>query len=116
MFKKGNAFAEQDRDGWIYGSFMPEGLQKDDRAEIKITTYNAGYSNEYHSQKTATKIDIIWQGEAVWGIDGEDVPLKSGDYIIVPPGVRTRMKQVISSTLIVQTIKFPSDPSDKILV
>jgi quercetin dioxygenase-like cupin family protein len=114
MYKKGNAFEEQDRNGWIYGSFMPKGLQKDNRVEIKITTFEKGYSNNYHYQKTATKIDIIWEGEAVWEIEGEEVSLKYGDYVIVSPGVKTRMKTVTSSKLIVQTIKTPSDPTDKV--
>ena len=37
MFKKGNVFQEQVKNGWIYGNFMPSGdLAKDKRAEIKV--------------------------------------------------------------------------------
>jgi mannose-6-phosphate isomerase-like protein (cupin superfamily) len=66
------------------------------------------------TKKTATKIDLIWSGNAIWEIDGEKVPLKYGDYLIIPPGVKTRIKTVSSPTLVVQTIKFPSDPTDKV--
>ena len=112
-FLKGNFQKEQDRNGWIYGSFMPEGLQKDDRVEVKITTWPKGSNNSAHSQKTATKIDIVFQGKAIWEVDGEDVELGPGDYVIVPPKTPTRIKEVLTEDFLVQTIKFPSDPADK---
>ena len=44
-FKKGNIFQEQQRNGWIYGSFMPEGdLAKDERAEIKIAVLDNAFA------------------------------------------------------------------------
>jgi hypothetical protein len=63
VFKKGNAFNEQDRGGWIYGAFMPEGFQKDDRAEIKITSFKKGFSNGYHYQKNSYKdrLNLEWK-------------------------------------------------------
>lgn len=113
-FTIGNYLQEQDRKGWIYGSFMPEGPHKDDRVEIKMAIWKKGQENEYHSQKTATKIDLILEGEVVWEIDGEDVGLKKGDYVIVPPGVKARVKKIISDEAFVETIKFPSLPDDRI--
>lgn len=113
-FAKGNFLKEQERKGWIYGAFMPKGLQNDDRAEIKITNWPKGSNNSYHSQKTATKIDIVFQGKAIWEIDGEKVELGIGDYVIVPPKTPTRIKDVLTDDFLVQTIKFPSIPNDKI--
>ena len=94
---------------------MPEGLQKDDRGEIKVTTWKKGASNKYHYQKTATKIDMLWTGEAIWEINGEPVHLKAGEYVIVPPGVKTRIKDILTDEVICQTIKFPSLPEDKVV-
>jgi quercetin dioxygenase-like cupin family protein len=111
---KGNFLKEQSRNGWIYGSFMPEGLQKDDRVEVKITKWKKGSENTPHFQKTATKIDIMFEGKGVWEIDGQDVELNSGDYVIVPPKVVTRIKSVLTDEILVQTIKVPSDPADKV--
>lgn len=113
-FTIGNFFKEQTRNGWIYGSFMPEGPHKDDRVEIKMAVWKKGQENEYHSQKTATKIDLILEGEVVWEIDGEDVGLKKGDYVIVPPLVKARVKEIVSDEALVETIKFPSLPDDRI--
>lgn len=114
-FEKGNFYKEQDRNGWIYGNFMPEGLHRDDRVEIKLTKLPKSYSNKPHYQKTATKLDIIWKGRAIWEISGEEVELNDGDYVIIPPKVRTAIKDVLSSELIVQTIKIPSTPEDKVV-
>ena len=94
---------------------MQEGLQKDTRGELKVTTWSKGYSNTYHYQKTATKIDMLWSGEAVWEIDGTEVQVAAGDYVIVPPGIKTRIKNVLSDIIVVQTVKFPSIPDDKVV-
>lgn len=116
MYKKGKVFADSSHQGWFYGSFMPEGLQKDDRVEIKVAEYDASCSSPLHYQKTATKIDIIWEGEAIWVVDGEEIKVQKGDYIIIPPLTQAGIRKVISKKLIVQTIKFPSLPGDKVMV
>lgn len=116
MYKKGNVFEEQDRSGWIYGNFMPEGLAKDERAEIKIAKLNGSFTSEPHYNKTSTKLDIIWSGKAIWEIEGKEVEMNTGDYVIVPPKTVVCIKKVISSELIVQTIRFPSVPDDKVMI
>lgn len=113
MFKKGNVFAEHGHRGWFYGEFMEKGLNKDNRAEIKVVDVDKNFTSSYHSQKVATKLDIVWRGEAVWEVEGKEVVLKDGDYLIIPPGTKTRVKEVISQRLIVQTIKIPSISDDK---
>ncbi len=117
MFKKGNVFGEQkERSGWIYGNFMPEGLAKDERAEIKIAKLDNSFISKPHYNKTSTKLDIIWQGEAIWEIDGKDTRLQAGDYVIIPPKTTVCIKKVISPEIIVQTIRIPSISEDKVMV
>jgi quercetin dioxygenase-like cupin family protein len=117
MYKKGNVFKEQERDGWVYGNFMPDGdLAKDNRAEIKVITLNNTFFSKPHYNKISTKLDIIWQGEAVWNVNGKDIEMNSGDYLIIPPKTIVFVKKVVSQNLIVQTIRFPSIPDDKVLV
>jgi mannose-6-phosphate isomerase-like protein (cupin superfamily) len=116
MYKKGNAFEEQERNGWIYGNFMPEGLAKDDRAEIKIARLNSSFTSEPHYNKTSTKLDIVWSGKAIWEVDGKEVEMNSGDYLIIPPKTVVCIKKVTSDELVVQTIRFPSVPDDKVMV
>jgi quercetin dioxygenase-like cupin family protein len=116
MYTKGNVFTENDNRGWIYGSFMPEGLHKDDRLEIKVAKLDKSFTSPPHYAKKGTKLDIIWKGEAIWIVDGEEIFLKEGDYVIIPPQVVVEVKQVLSEELIVQTIKTPSLPEDKVVV
>lgn len=115
MYKKGNAFAEQERNGWIYGNFMPEGLAKDDRAEIKIAKLDSSFISEPHYNKTSTKLDIIWKGKAIWEVNGKEVEMNDGDYLIIPPKTTVCIKKVLSDELIVQTIRFPSVLDDKVM-
>lgn len=115
MYKKGNAFEEQERDGWIYGNFMPEGLSKDNRAEIKIAKLDNSFTSKPHYNKTSTKLDIIWSGKAIWEVERKEVEMNTGDYLIVPPKTVVCIKKVISDELIVQTIRFPSVPDDKVM-
>lgn len=115
-FKKGNVFQEQERNGWIYGAFMPEGdLAKDDRAEIKVAELDNTFTSPPHYNKTSTKLDIIWQGQAIWQVDGQEVEMNAGDYLIIPPRTVVGVKQVLSDKLVVQTIRFPSIPDDKVM-
>lgn len=114
MFEKGNVFEEQDRDGWVYGAFMPEGLCRDQRVEIKVKKLKKGFTSPPHYQKTCTKIELIWQGKAIWELDGKEVEMGTGDYAIIPSKVKVAIKKILSDELIVQTIKIPSIPGDKV--
>jgi quercetin dioxygenase-like cupin family protein len=118
MYKKGNILGEQkERNGWIYGNFMPNGdLAKDERIEIKVVDLNNTFTSKPHYNKTSTKIDMVWEGEAIWQIEGEDIEMKRGDYLIIPPETSTCIKKVISDKLVVQTIKFPSISDDKVMI
>ena len=117
MFRKGNVFEQQrQRDGWIYGYFMPEGLAHDDRIEIKVAKLDNAFTSKPHYNKASTKLDIIWEGEAIWQVNGEDIEMKHGDYLIIPPKTTACIKKVLSNELIVQTIRVPSIPDDKVMV
>lgn len=116
MYKKGNVFEEQERNGWFYGSFMPEGIAKDERAEIKVAKLGNSFTSKPHYNKTSTKIDIIWEGKAIWEVDGKEIEMNKGDYLIVPPNTVVCIKKVLSDELIVQTLRFPSTLDDKVMV
>ena len=117
MYKKGSVFQEQKRNGWIYGNFMPEGdLARDDRAEIKIVRLSSSFTSKPHYNRASTKIDIIWSGKAMWEVEGKDVEMNAGDYLIIPPKTTVCIKKVISDELVVQTVRLPSTPEDKVMV
>lgn len=116
MYKKGNFYSETDRNGWIYGNFMPENdLAKDERAEIKIIRLDNSFTSKPHYNKTSTKLDIVFDGKAIWDVDGEEIEMSTGDYLIIPPKVKVCIKKIISESLTVQTIRIPSTPDDKVM-
>lgn len=116
MYKKGNVFEEKDNKGWFYGNFMPEGLGKDDRAEIKVVKLDKSFTSDPHFNKTSTKLDIIWEGKAIWEVNGEELEMNKGDYVIIPPKTTVCVKKVLSDELVVQTIRVPSTPDDKVVI
>jgi quercetin dioxygenase-like cupin family protein len=116
MYSKGNVFSENERHGWIYGHFMPEGLSRDSRVEIKVVQLDKSFSSPPHYAKIGTKLDIIWEGDAIWIVDDKEIEMHAGDYVIIPPKVTVGVKKVLSDKIIVQTIKIPSIPDDKITV
>jgi len=115
MYKKGNVFQEKERNGWIYGSFIPDGLAKDGRVEIKVATVDSSFTSSPHYNKTSTKIDMIWNGKAIWMVGDKEIEMNTGDYLIIAPKTIVSVKKVISDNLIVQTIRFPSVSDDKVM-
>lgn len=96
---------------------MPEGdLAKDNRVEIKIAVLDSSFTSEPHYNKLSTKIDIVWEGEAIWQINKREVEMKKGDYVIIPPKTIVCVKKILSDKLIVQVIRFPSITNDKVIV
>lgn len=116
MIKKGNVFEEKERNGWIYGNFMPDGVAKDSRVEIKVAKLDSSFTSEPHYNKNSTKFDIIWQGKAIWEVDGKDIEMNTGDYLIITAKTVVCIKKVLTDELIVQTIRIPSIPDDKVFV
>ena len=114
MIQRGNWQKEQERNGWIFGWFMPEGLAKDKRLEVKVASFPKGFSNNPHYQKTATKIDLVIRGEVIYETDGEDMKLVEGDYVILAPKTMSRIKEVLSEDFQIQTLKFPSVADDRV--
>lgn len=95
---------------------MPDGdLAKDDRAEIKVAELDSSFTSKPHYNKTSTKIDLIWEGEAIWEVEGEEVKMEKGDYLIIPPKTTVCIKKVLSQKLVVQTIRVPSVSDDKVM-
>ena len=115
MFKKGNVFQEQkERNGWIYGNFMPDGIAHDERVEIKVAKLDKSFTSKPHHNKISTKLDIIWEGKAVWEVNGEELEMNTGDYLIIPPKTIVCIKKILSDELVIQTIRIPSVLDDKV--
>ncbi|MCK4781665.1 cupin domain-containing protein [Candidatus Parcubacteria bacterium] len=104
------------RRGWIVGHFM-SGLCKTDRVEIKYWRFKKGevVKKEYKTQCCSVEVTIILQGKIDGEVDGREINLKAGEYIIIPPGVANAFPVNVYEDVEGLTIKSPSIPEDKII-
>lgn len=63
------------------------------RFGAKLMQGNAGELLPNHTADVES-IMFIHEGECVIEMDGEDIPLKAGDALIIPPGVRHQFKVI----------------------
>jgi quercetin dioxygenase-like cupin family protein len=94
--------------GWIVGDFSPS-IFKSRELEVGLKILDAGYSEPEHFQRKATEVTLVIEGEC-W-LNGEK--LRSGDIMIVPPGIAGEFYAKTNTTLLV--LKAPSLPKDKVL-
>ena len=99
--------------GWIVGKFKDKLPRKNDEVEIKYWEFETGLTD--HPQKVSSIIEctFILSGKARGIIEGKEVILNAGDYIVISPGVKNNTVVEILEPTTGLTIKAPSDPSAK---
>src|SRR5688572_5895999 len=72
--------------GWIVGKFKDSKPRKTDDVEIRYWEFAQG-SND-HPVKTSSIIEctFILQGRTKALVDGKEIILNAGDYIVIEPG------------------------------
>lgn len=109
-----NKIAENDFKGWITGSFYPTGiLNHDKNIEIKINHFqeSTSFPAHYHSvRKTWT---IVLEGAMHMIIDGDNITIGKGEYVIYGPGVVEELLATEPNTIAV-SIHSPSAENDKV--
>jgi quercetin dioxygenase-like cupin family protein len=103
--------------GWIAGSFIAEPPRKNDAVEIKYWEFKAG-SVTGHPVKVSSIIEVtlVIKGKVRSMIDGQELILKAGDYVIIKPGVENNLQVEILDDTEALTVKAPSDPKAKKVV
>lgn len=95
--------------GWIVGDFDPNLLRKTD-IEIAVQKYKAGEYEKLHKHNKVTEISVIIYGKVMMG----NREYGADDIIELPPGSVTNFTALVDSAVLV--IKYPSIPSDKIIL
>jgi len=95
--------------GWFVGNFEPSLLKSPD-FEICVKYFSKGDTEERHYQRVATEITVLVKGEARIG----DAYLSAGDIIQIEPFEVADFEALSEVALV--AIKFPSIPSDKVVV
>lgn len=108
---------EGGKNGWIVGSFMPEdSVAKTNDVEIKYWSFPVGKID--HPTKTSSIIEItmILEGSMSGQIDGKEIILKKGDYVVIQPNTINNTAQNALEPVTGITIKAPSDTTAKKII
>ncbi len=95
--------------GWFIGDFKPTLLPTRD-VEVAVKRYKKNDYEESHFHKISTEFTVIIDGR-VRMLGSE---YKSGDIVIIPPGVETDFLALSDVTTVV--VKHPGANNDKYIV
>jgi len=101
--------------GWITGQFFPQDRpQHDKNIEIKVSKVDKKFKMEKHYHPIGRDWIIVIQGGLTVNIDGENLAMKGGDYLIIESNTTEEVISAEDNTIVV-TIRTPSLPNNKII-
>ena len=104
----------QKNKGWFIGPFVEPGLRNTDALEIKAWHFATGPSSHAaKSQREALEINIVTRGRLRGTVDGETIEISAGQFIVIPPGIKSDLPQEALEDSEGFCIKTPSIPEDK---
>ena len=88
-------------------------LTGEDNDRLSVHVVHVSRDSRPHYHETLTETYVVLDGEGVIELDGEEVPLRPGTVVHIPPGVRHR---AVGALTILNIVTPPFDPSDEHLV
>lgn len=116
MFHIGNFKTEaKQKGGWFIGHFMDHNRRSED-IEIKYWEFEADRLPEHNPkyQKQSWEITLILKGKIEGVIEGERIKLEAGEYIMIPPHIKSGFPDKVIEGVEGITIKFPSILDDTV--
>lgn len=102
--------------GWFIGKFMEIEPQKTNAVEIKYWEFEVGSPNHETKISKTIEVSLILEGEIEGEIDGKQIQLGGGQYVVIKPNTPNGFPKVVHSKVRGLTIKAPSDPSAKKII
>ena len=104
---------------WLVGDFdkfANKNVRRVKALELKYWKFNKGEEDRHKpkKQKSATEWTVVLDGEVRGVVNGEEVTLKRGDFIIIKPGVTSDLIGEIIKDVRGLTVKAPSITDDTI--
>lgn len=100
--------------GWFVGGFLPEGVTKTDKIEIKYFLHQKGEKYDFHKHNHMIEIGIILSGKMRLIVADEEFILEGGQFWFAEKGI------IVMQEYLDQTEGFaihaPCVPSDKEMV
>jgi len=119
-------FIEKELDGkqiskWLFGNLsqLTEGdFEKNDNFELKYWAFTKNDNPDHllKVQRNETEFTFIIKGEVIGTVGNEKVNLKTGDYIIIKPGVVNNLIEKVIDNTVGITIKSPSQIDDTVKI
>jgi mannose-6-phosphate isomerase-like protein (cupin superfamily) len=101
--------------GWVMGVFMDRGVRKSKAMEVKYWKFRKGITSHGPKVQKTIEFTLILSGKVQGVIDGHTVYMKSGDYVVIRPGISNNVSaRVLSTQATGITVKAPSDPAAKV--
>ena len=99
--------------GWIVGKFKETLPRKNNDVEIKYWEFDIGITDHPSKVSSIIECTFILTGRIKGVIDGKQMILSAGEYIVIQPGIPNNLVTEIIQPASGLTIKAPSDPLAK---
>jgi len=102
------------KEKWVVGHFMGD-LRKTENMEVKFWKFKKGKPpHKPKHQKEAVEFTIITRGKISGQIDGKRVSFRAGDYVLIPPGIKSNFPSNVLENAAGITVKAPSVEGDTV--
>ncbi len=102
--------------GWVVGKFLADPNRFTTEIEVKYWEFPLGTNNHPMKTSATTEWTYILSGRVRCLIDGEEIILNAGDYILIHPGTPNNTVSEILEAASGICVKAPSDPSAKTIL
>jgi quercetin dioxygenase-like cupin family protein len=106
----------RDYRGWLVGSFVVEGLRRIGEVEVKYWEFERGLTGHPRKISSIVEFTALLDGIVRGEIDDEEILIRGGEYVIIPPNVPNNMTIEALESSRGLTVKAPSDPLAKRIV
>ena len=78
------------------------------RLLVGLNSFERGQAHALHAHAGLDKVYHVLEGEGVFLLDGEDLPMKAGDLLVAPEGVAHGVRNTGHGRLLVLAILAPA--------
>ena len=83
------------------------------RLLVGVTAFGRGISHPLHTPAGMDKVYLVIEGQGLFLLDGQELPMVAGDLLIAPEGVPHGVRNTGTSRLLVLAILAPSPAASK---
>jgi len=102
--------------GWIVGNVNFELSRTTEAVGIKYWQFEVGPTDHPTKVSSIIECTFILKGKVRGTIDGQEVILNAGDYVVIRPGIENNTVIEVLEAAEGLTVKAPSDPNAKKIV